>query len=451
MGYYAGALFNTDGTVALQTDNLVVGTISTASSTNATADSWGLSFRGEAWDTVSSTVVTSTFTLLNDVISSTSSLFSIRNSTGTSVFTIDEFGKATINGDLSVAGKLYPSARGVAQDEYYIFLDDTLGVSSTYMSTNADGWQAESSYDLAERYVSEQPLVEGEIVTVSNNGSLTIERASGNQKPFMGIVSTKPGFILGKHSTSTYPVALAGRVPTKVSMVNGPIAIGDQLTASSDQPGVAVKATGAGYVIGIALEAYSGGMDDMIEVFVQPGWTNADGSTTPSAPSSGGGASAPAGVTTVKRGFGDIAVGATKVTVTFDSIGAYPNIQVTQYADIDGGYYLNNVTDRGFEIVLNQVQSHDVRFAWRVEPTQAGEQVYYSDNTYGAIDPLTGIGPGSGSSSTDPGADPPADPGSSSGTDPVTPPPTDPGSSSTDPGADPPADPGSSSGTDPGV
>jgi hypothetical protein len=442
VGYWAGSIFNTDGTVALQTDDLTIDAVSIASSTNIAVDSWGLSFRGAAWDEASSTVVTSSFTLLNDVITASSSMFTIQNTSGTSVFSIDEFGKATINGDLSIAGKLYPSARGTVQSEYYIFLDDMLGPTSTYMSTNADGWQSEGSYDLAERYVSEQPLIEGELVTVSSEGGLAIERASGNQKPFMGIVSTKPGFVLGKHSTSTYPVALAGRVPTKVSDANGPIAIGDQLTASADNAGIAVKATGAGYVVGMALEAYPGGDDDLIEVFVQPGWTNGDGSVMPSAPSSGGGSSAPAGVTTVKRGFGDIAAGGTKVTVEFDSIGAYPNIQVTQYAGVEGGWYLNNVTDHGFEIVLNQVQSHDVRFAWRVEPTQAGEQVYYSDNTHGAIDYLTGIGPGTGVGTTS--SDPGTDPGSSSGTDPGT----DPGSgSSTDPGTDP----GSGSSTDPGT
>ncbi len=442
VGYWAGSIFNTDGTVALQTDDLTIDAVSIASSTNIAVDSWGLSFRGAAWDEASSTVVTSSFTLLNDVITASSSMFTIQNTSGTSVFSIDEFGKATINGDLSIAGKLYPSARGTVQSEYYIFLDDMLGPTSTYMSTNADGWQSEGSYDLAERYVSEQPLIEGELVTVSSEGGLAIERASGNQKPFMGIVSTKPGFVLGKHSTSTYPVALAGRVPTKVSDANGPIAIGDQLTASADNAGIAVKATGAGYVVGMALEAYPGGDDDMIEVFVQPGWTNGDGSVMPSAPSSGGGSSAPAGVTTVKRGFGDIAAGGTKVTIEFDSIGAYPNIQVTQYAGVEGGWYLNNVTDHGFEIVLNQVQSHDVRFAWRVEPTQAGEQVYYSDNTHGAIDYLTGIGPGTGVGTTS--SDPGTDPGTSSGTDPGT----DPGSgSSTDPGTDP----GSGSSTDPGA
>ncbi|POO76444.1 hypothetical protein C1T30_43150, partial [Bacillus sp. MBGLi97] len=87
---------------------------------------WGLTFRGAAWDEVSSTVVTTSFTLINDVISATTSLFSIKSTSGTGLFTIDEEGNTTINGDVSIAGRLYPSARGSLQNQYYIFVDDTL-------------------------------------------------------------------------------------------------------------------------------------------------------------------------------------------------------------------------------------------------------------------------------------------------------------------------------------
>jgi hypothetical protein len=207
----------------------------------------------------------------------------------------------------------------------------------------------------------------------------------------MGIVSTKPGFVLGKYSTSTYPVALAGRVPTKVSDARGPIAVGDQLTVSMDNPGVAVKATEAGFVIGIALEAFPGGDDNKIEVFVQAGWYGAGAATVQMV---SGGGYAPAASVPTKRGFADVAAGATKVTVTFSSMGAYPNIQASPYGEVEGGWWINQVTDTGFEIVLKQVQTRDIRFAWHVEATQSGESVYYSDNTYAPIDPVTGIGGG---------------------------------------------------------
>ncbi|HLD39273.1 MAG TPA: hypothetical protein VJB05_03100, partial [archaeon] len=59
-------------------------------------------------------------------------------------------------------------------------------------------------------------------------------------------------------------LALAGRTPVKISAENGPIDIGDYLTSSS-QPGIAMKATEPGVVIGRALET---GGADKIEVLV---------------------------------------------------------------------------------------------------------------------------------------------------------------------------------------
>jgi hypothetical protein len=53
------------------------------------------------------------------------------------------------------------------------------------------------------------------------------------------------------------PLTLAGRVPVKVSLEGGAIAIGDALTVSS-VPGVAMKATGPAPVVGIALAAFDG-------------------------------------------------------------------------------------------------------------------------------------------------------------------------------------------------
>jgi len=64
-------------------------------------------------------------------------------------------------------------------------------------------------------------------------------------------------------------VGLAGRVPVKVSMENGPIQVGDPLTSSST-PGVAMKASRAGKVLGYALESMS--MDGKVLVFVEPGY-----------------------------------------------------------------------------------------------------------------------------------------------------------------------------------
>ncbi len=65
-------------------------------------------------------------------------------------------------------------------------------------------------------------------------------------------------------------VALAGRVPVKADASFGAIRPGDYLT-SSPIPGVAMKATGPGPVVGTALEPLADG-SGLIEVFVHRGW-----------------------------------------------------------------------------------------------------------------------------------------------------------------------------------
>jgi hypothetical protein len=65
---------------------------------------------------------------------------------------------------------------------------------------------------------------------------------------------------------TTRPVALAGRVPVEASAVNGPIRAGDLLTTSAT-PGVAMRATRPGPVIGMALDGLRAGRGRVV-VFV---------------------------------------------------------------------------------------------------------------------------------------------------------------------------------------
>ncbi|MCR4256511.1 MAG: hypothetical protein NUW08_02290, partial [Candidatus Uhrbacteria bacterium] len=255
VGYNAGMTLKTDGSLAILSDDLLITTPDTASSTVTTVDSWGLTFRGSAWNAASSTAVTRDFTILNDMVTATTSLLAIRATSGTNVFTIDQSGTITVTGDLKMLGRLYPSARGSLQDQYYIYVDNSSSTNQ-YMSTNADGWQAQTSYDLAERYYSEDALEPGDLVMPSAFGDYGVGKATRGA-PLMGIVSTKPGFLLGRNATDTYPIALSGRVPTKVNGQGGAIAVGDLLTVS-DTPGVAMKATENGYIVGIALRPFDG-------------------------------------------------------------------------------------------------------------------------------------------------------------------------------------------------
>jgi hypothetical protein len=95
------------------------------------------------------------------------------------------------------------------------------------------------------------------VVTFDPSASTTVMKASASSPTFLGVISTEPGLLLGSLSSTTRPVTLAGRVPVKVSLENGPIAVGDRLALSPTLPGVAVKAVQNGETIGVALEPYA--------------------------------------------------------------------------------------------------------------------------------------------------------------------------------------------------
>ena len=198
----------------------------------------------------------------------------------------------------------------------------------------------------------------------------------------MGIVSTKPGFVTGRHYEGWYPVALAGRVPTRVSTKNGAIKAGDYITAS-DIPGVGVKTTDQSNVIGIALEPYSLAEEGLISVFVKSVGTSQESNTTIVY-----GPEQPLAEVNIK-GFAVITAGSKEVKVTFASISAFPLVKLTPYGSITGSYWLSEVKDTGFTIVLSEEQTHDLMISYEVTlPTTF--DVTLSSGTTGQIDELTG-------------------------------------------------------------
>lgn len=120
------------------------------------------------------------------------------------------------------------------------------------------------SADVAENYISSQILEPGDIVMPEgkNNNQAVIKTTQSYQPQAIGIISTKPGITLNSDiltdSDHPYllPLALSGRVPVKISSENGAIQAGDYITSSS-LPGVGMKATRPGMIIGKALENYS--------------------------------------------------------------------------------------------------------------------------------------------------------------------------------------------------
>jgi hypothetical protein len=146
------------------------------------------------------------------------------------------------------------------------------------------GVSCDVAFDLAEMYPSLEPTEPGDVLIVGypSSPAASVRKSTGpNDGRLLGVVSTSPGLVLeGKHvymagdntklvTANKTVVGLAGRVPVKVSMENGPIQVGDPLTSSST-PGVAMKASRAGKVLGYALESMS--MDGKVLVFVEPGY-----------------------------------------------------------------------------------------------------------------------------------------------------------------------------------
>jgi hypothetical protein len=254
-----------------------------------------------------------------------------------------------------VGHRLYLGSKinGIGSSSTYIFIDDTLSPSSTYIATNADGWSTSSTYDYAERYLSADALLPGELVTTDPTHPEYVKRVQGISDTPIGIVSTKPGFITGGYIKGTFPIALAGRVPTNVSSQNGSIHIGDPLTASTI-PGVAMKLTSPGTIVGFALEDFIAPGTGTISVFVSPGYhqgsLTADGVTT----------STPAGIAH-QEGLAKIYAGQTSVKISFAAMEGYPMIHVRPYGQVTDSYWVDSVSDTSFTIVLGTSPTFETR------------------------------------------------------------------------------------------
>ena len=135
--------------------------------------------------------------------------------------------------------------------------------------------------DYAEAMPFRGKLEAAEVVAVSRapktdadvyNNFLVERSGEGYDPKIIGVVSSTTI----DESTSTRMIALAGRVPVKMSLENGPVQVGDPLTSAS-KPGYAMKATKTARVLGIALEAFDAKdrKEGKILCFVNPhAWVN---------------------------------------------------------------------------------------------------------------------------------------------------------------------------------
>jgi hypothetical protein len=175
---------------------------------------------------------------------------------GNSRFKVTSSGTTTIgqlNQTATSAGLIIGYGGLCVDNDGFCFASTTGRISAVSYTTG--------STDLAENYFSSTTLDVGDIVMSAGGETITLGMQS-ESKRVLGIISTKPGIILGldEHTplTGEYPVALSGRVPVKVSLSGGVIKIGDRITLSS-VPGVGMKANStSSATVAVALENWSG-------------------------------------------------------------------------------------------------------------------------------------------------------------------------------------------------
>ena len=134
------------------------------------------------------------------------------------------------------------------------------GTGAAVITIYATSSPTAAGNDYAEMFPVSNPLITaGDIVAVDAGVPVSMKlAAAGDGAPLAGVIASNPGQLLGdKDAAGSRPVALAGRVPSKVNMEGGPIAIGDRIAPSS-VPGVGKKAGPFDDSVGIALDSFSG-------------------------------------------------------------------------------------------------------------------------------------------------------------------------------------------------
>jgi uncharacterized protein YuzE len=147
----------------------------------------------------------------------------------------------------------------------------TYNLGSTSLRwANVFGVSSSALYaDLAEKYQSDNDYTPGTVVVFGGATEITVTTISHDTR-VAGVISTAPAYLMNddNHSGIWLPVALTGRVPTKVK---GPVGKGD-LVVASDQSGVAIKIDqqfyNPGCVIGKSLEVINDDSVNVIEVVI---------------------------------------------------------------------------------------------------------------------------------------------------------------------------------------
>jgi trimeric autotransporter adhesin len=199
---------------------------------------------------------------------------------------------SSISGVFDISLSVVDAPATTTTQTYYVCAKRTGGGASTITSVSIVLQEVRAGSDIAEVYyaASSSPPSPGDVVSLdpSIQTGVMQSRMAYDDK-LLGVISTQPGSVLAGRPSAGMPelIALAGRVPVTVTNSNGNIKAGDSLT-SSDIPGVAMRSTQPGRMLGIALEDFAPSPDvsssdsaaspgsstiGSILVFVNPHWS----------------------------------------------------------------------------------------------------------------------------------------------------------------------------------
>lgn len=177
-----------------------------------------------------------------------------------------QYANISITSNLYVAGTVSSSIIPGSNNTYN--LGNASFVWGTVYGTTFSGTATTAKYaDLAENYLSDEPLDPGDVVIFGGRKEIRSSERYADPR-IAGVISTNPAYLMNSELDDSYPVALTGRVPCKVV---GPVRKGDVLT-SSNIIGVAQALNRSdfepGCVLGKSLENHNENTVKTIEIVV---------------------------------------------------------------------------------------------------------------------------------------------------------------------------------------
>ena len=153
---------------------------------------------------------------------------------GTSSFWLDLTTKPSIYSNIAVTSNLYVSGTisstlTPAANVTYNLGSATANWGTVYAVTFSGTSTTAKYADLAENYLSDEPLDPGDVVIFGGKKEIKSSYRYADTR-IAGVISTNPAYLMNSDLEDSYPVALTGRVPCKVI---GPVHKGDVLTTSN--------------------------------------------------------------------------------------------------------------------------------------------------------------------------------------------------------------------------